>query len=746
MSIQDVRERPGEHRQAADEKHARFADPTSDFLSYLNLWRHLGDRRAELSSSAFRRECQREFLHYVRIREWQDLQGQLRQICRDMGWKLDSLGREPAPAPENIHQALLSGLLSQIGLREGESREFLGARNAKFMVFPGSALSRKPPQFVMAGELVETSRLFARTVARIEPEWAEKLAGPLAKHHYSEPHWSTKREAVLAHERVTLFGVPLVADRTVNYGRIDPAAARELFLRHALVQGEWRTRHAFFARNRALLDDAEYLEDKARRRDIVVDEDALFEFYDRRVPEGIVSSRHFDSWWKKASRDDPALLDFTEDDLLVDGAAGISGDAYPTSWLQGRIEVPLKYRFEPGAADDGVTARIPVRDLATVRADGFEWLVPAMREELATALIKTLPKKLRREVVPAPDFAAAALARLTPRAEPLADALARELTQLSGTVIRGSDFASAQLPAHLRVNFVVIGDDGRELGTGKDLDALKRRLGAAVQEDLSSRATEYERPPAREWTAATLGDVPRSIDTTVRGSRVTGFGTLYPSAEAPDRVGVRLVADDAEQSRLMAAGLDALLSNALPAAHKSALQSLPTRERMALSQSPYATPMALLEDCRRRAITDLRARAGTRLDAGRVPCAHRDGAGGVGRDHPALPGMGRAGDRHRHRRAGRESTAHRRRCGTRRTTSPNSWTRCCSRASSRSPPARTCSTCRGTRREQRRGGRRSRARWTGTHVARRRWTACTARSRRSWTPCRSISAMPHWSG
>ncbi|WP_019203308.1 ATP-dependent RNA helicase HrpA [Tsukamurella sp. 1534] len=612
MSIQDVRERPSEHRQAADEKHARFADPTSDFLSYLNLWRHLGDRRAELSSSAFRRECQREFLHYVRIREWQDLHGQLRQICRDMGWKLDSLGREPAPSPDLIHQALLSGLLSQIGLRETDGKEFLGARNAKFLVFPASALYRKPPRFVMAGELVETSRLFARTVAKIEPEWAEKLAGPLAKHQYSEPHWSTKREAVLAKERVTLFGVPLVADRTVNYGRIDPVVARELFLRHALVQGEWRTRHAFFARNRALLDDAEYLEDKARRRDIVVDEDALFAFYDRRVPEGIVSARHFDSWWKKESRSDPGLLDLTADDLLVDGAADVTADAYPTSWLQGRIEVPLKYRFEPGAADDGVTARIPVQDLATVRADGFEWLVPAMREELATSLIKTLPKQLRREVVPAPDFAAAALARLTARSEPLAEGLARELTQLSGTVIRAHDFSPEALPDHLRVTFVVIGDDGRVLGSGKDLEALKRRLGAAVQEDLSNRAGVYERTPAREWTAETLGDVPRKVDTEAHGSRVTGFGTLYPFPEgAPDRAGVRVVAGEAEQARLMGAGLDVLLANALPAAHKSALQSLSQKQRLALSQSPYETPMALLEDCRRRAITDLRARAGT---------------------------------------------------------------------------------------------------------------------------------------
>ncbi|MDF0532123.1 ATP-dependent RNA helicase HrpA [Tsukamurella sp. 8F] len=605
LSIQDVRERPAEYRQAADEKHARFADPGSDFLAYLNLWRYLRERRNELSSSAFRRTCQREFLHYVRIREWQDLHGQLRQICRDLGWDVPNLATPEAGAKlGDIHQALLAGLLSHIGLREGESREFLGARNTRFLVFPGSSLYRKPPRLLMAAELVETSRLFARTVGRIEPEWAERIAGPLAKRQYSEPHWSTKREAVLAKERVTLYGVPLVADRTVDYGPIDPAVSREMFLRHALVQGEWRTRHAFYARNRALLDDAGYLEDKARRRDIVVDEDTLFDFYDRRVPDGIVSSRHFDRWWKKTGREDPALLDFTEEDVLAAGAADVTAQAYPTTWLQGRIEVPLEYRFEPGAADDGVTAEIPVRDLATVRADGFDWLVPAMRNELATGLIKTLPKGLRREVVPAPDFAAAALARLSARSEPLTDGLARELTQLSGTVIRPDDFRPSELPEHLRVTFRVVDDEGRVLAAGKDLDALKQKLGRAVQKDLSRRTTEFERPLATSWTVDTLGNVPHTVQTRVDGRDVTGYGTLHVAGNG---VGVHVVASETAQRRDMAAGLDRLLDLSLPAAHKSALGSLGTRERIALSQSPYRTPQDLLTDCRRRAIADLRA-------------------------------------------------------------------------------------------------------------------------------------------
>ncbi|WP_280314825.1 ATP-dependent RNA helicase HrpA [Nocardia abscessus] len=471
LSIQDVRERPAEHQQAAAAEHARFTVEGSDFLAYLRLWEYLGGQRKSLSSNQFRRMCREEFLHYLRIREWQDLHGQLRTITKGLGWstradepadgarsagadattpdrKSGNRTRRNGPARRRgdgrsgadrdrsalaaaavdddgmpwdstaIHQALLAGMLSHIGVREAESREFLGARNAKFMIFPGSSLAKKPPRWVMAAELVETSRLWGRMAAKIEPEWAERLAGDLVKRTYSEPHWSAKRGAARAYERVTLYGIPLVTGRAVDYGRIDAELSRELFIRHALVQGEWQTRHEFFHRNRALLEDVADLEHRARRRDILVDDEVLFEFYDKRLPADIVSVRHFDSWWRSARREDPELLDFSTSTVVNEGAAALDPAAFPDSWRQGELSFPLSYQFEPGTEEDGVTVRIPVEQLAHVRAVGFDWLVPGMRDELAAALIKTLPKALRRSVVPAPDFAAAALAALTPRAEP----------------------------------------------------------------------------------------------------------------------------------------------------------------------------------------------------------------------------------------------------------------------------------------------------------------------------------------
>ncbi len=423
LSIQDVRERPSEFQQAADEKHARFAVEGSDFLAFLRLWDYLKEQRKELSSSRFRRMCRDEFLHWLRIREWQDLQGQLRQITVSLGWET----HHRTVSDEAIHRSLLAGLLSHVGLREGDKRDYLGARGAHFAIFPGSSLFKKPPRWVMAAELVETSRLWARMVARVEPEWVEKLAPHLIKRTYSEPHWSIKHESAMAYERVTLYGIPLVAQRPVQYGRIDPEVSRELFIRHALVQGEWRTRHKFFHANRALLEDVEELEHRARRRDIVVDDDTLFEFYDERVGPDVVSARHFDTWWKKTRHSQPDLLTFTPETVVNQDAAAVLEGDYPDAWRQGEMQFPLTYQFEPGTENDGVTARIPVALLANVRAVGFDWLVPGMRQDLVTALIKTLPKPLRRQVVPAPDYAAAVLASVTPRSEPLVNAVAREL-------------------------------------------------------------------------------------------------------------------------------------------------------------------------------------------------------------------------------------------------------------------------------------------------------------------------------
>ncbi|MGW5382930.1 ATP-dependent RNA helicase HrpA [Nocardia sp. NPDC003963] len=652
LSIQDVRERPADQQQAADAKHARFLVPNSDFLAYLRLWEYLTGQRRALSANRFRRMCREEFLHYLRIREWQDLYGQLRTITKGMGWSLhevnaeaqdDHAGRSepgsrrrgrpkseraagrhttgpPAPRPVEemspdtdpwdgtaIHQALLSGMLSHIGVREAEAREFLGARNAKFMIFPGSALAKKPPRWVMAAELVETSRLWGRIAARVEPEWAERLAGDLVKRIYSEPHWSAKRGAARAYERVTLYGVPLVTGRPVDYGRIDPGVSRELFLRHALVQGEWQTRHEFFQRNRALIDDIADLEHRARRRDILVDDEVLFEFYDRRVPADIVSVRHFDSWWKTAARQDPHQLDFTTDTVVNDTAKRLDPTDFPDAWRQGELSFPLTYQFEPGQADDGVTVRIPVAQLAHVRAVGFDWLVPGMRAELAAALIKTLPKQLRRTVVPAPDFAAAALRVLTPRAEPLRTGLARELTRLAATPITPADLDPAALPEHLRMTFAATDTDGRVLATSKSLAQLRTRLADQVSASVAAATANAERAPAAVWTSESLGTLDATVRSEVGGQTVTGYPALVPEAEG---IAVRVLKSPGEQAAAMRAGTRALILNAIPTSVRAATAGLSPADRLVLSQNPYGSVDALIEDCRAAAADQLVAAAG----------------------------------------------------------------------------------------------------------------------------------------
>ncbi|WP_067706899.1 ATP-dependent RNA helicase HrpA [Nocardia yamanashiensis] len=615
LSIQDVRERPVEHQQAADTKHARFTVEGSDFLAYLRLWDYLGDQRKALSSNQFRRMCRDEFLHYLRIREWQDLHGQLRTITRGLGWNTDASNTERSTLDSDalpwditsIHQALLAGMLSHIGVREAETREFLGARNAKFMIFPGSSLAKKPPRWVMAAELVETSRLWGRTAARVEPEWAERLAGDLVKRTYSEPHWSAKRGAALAYERVTLYGIPLVTQRRVDFGRIDPELSRELFIRHALVQGEWQTRHEFFARNRELLDDVADLEHRARRRDILVDDQVLFEFYDQRIPADVVSVRHFDSWWKKTQRKEPALLDFTASTIVNEDAALLDPTAYPDSWRQGELTFPLTYQFEPGQADDGVTVHIPIAQLAHVRAVGFDWLVPGMREELAAALIKTLPKQLRRMVVPAPDFAQAALARLTPRAEPLRIGLARELSQLGSVTITAGQLDPAGLPDHLRMTYAAVDAGGEIVARSKDLAELKAKLATQVSKSVARANNAAERAPATVWTSESLGTLENSVKRQVGGQTITGYPALVAE---PDGVAVRVLSSPGAQAAAMRVGTRTLLLNAVPTSPRAVTASLKPADRLALSQNPYGSLDALVEDCRACAADELIAANG----------------------------------------------------------------------------------------------------------------------------------------
>jgi ATP-dependent helicase HrpA len=608
LSIQDPRERPADARQAADARHRRFADPESDFVAYLNLWDYLAERQRELSSSAFRRMCRADFLNYLRVREWQDLQGQLQRLAGDLGVAVSSSSAERT----GLHVSLLAGLLSQIGMKAEPARpaasapsgrrpraEYLGARNARFAIFPGSAL--KAPDWIMAAELVETSRLWARTVARIEPEWVEPLARHLVKHSYSEPHWEKKRGGAVALEKVTLHGVPLIVDRKVPYGRIDPAAARELFIRHALVEGDWQTSHRFFAENRRLLAEAEQVEHRARRRGLVAGEDELFAFYDARIPADVVSAQHFDTWWKQARRSDPGLLTFKASDLLLD-AAEVSEDSYPDVWTSQSPAVaalPLSYAFEPGSETDGVTVDIPLSRLNQVNAAEFSWQVPGRRTELVTEMIRSLPKALRRDLVPAPDVAREVVARLGEPSGDLRDAVARELRSLRGVTVPHDAWDLTRLPRHLRIT-VRVTDGDRVLAEGKDVAELQRELRPRLRAVLSQAASGITRSGLTSWS---FGGLPRVF----REGTVVAYPAL---ADAGDTVDVRLFETEAAAGAAMWGGTRRLILLAAPSPVKSIAGSLSTRAKLALSHNPHGSVAAMFADCVSCAADYLMAEAG----------------------------------------------------------------------------------------------------------------------------------------
>ncbi len=587
LSIQDPRERPADDQARADQLHARFDEGGSDFLALLNLWRHVRQQQRQLSGNRFRRLCRDEHLNFLRIREWQDVHSQLRQIVAGLGM---AQNREPAD-PDDVHKALLAGLLSQFGQKDRDSREYLGARNARFAIFPGSSLARKPPAWVMAAELVETSRLFARTVARIEPQWAEELGGHLVKRSYSEPHWSAKRGSAMARERVTLYGLPVVTDRLVPLGRVDPDLARELFVRHALVEGDWPTHHSMFRRNRELLEELDQLEHRFRRRDLADGEAALERLYDERLPAAVVSARHFDSWWKKERRRRPELLSFTLHDLL--GAAGdeLRDEDFPAVWDQGALVLPLSYLYEPGSPDDGVAVHVPVGVLNQLRPDGFEWLVPGLRQELVTALVRGLPKDLRRPLVPVPDHVEAFLAACGPDDGPLLPLLSRHMGRAAGVPIAVEAWDLAALPPHLRITFRVEDDDGRVLGEAKELGPLQQRLAPDVRRALSEASASFERHGLVDWD---LGELPRKVRHTVGGQPVEGYPALVDEGES---VGLRLVDSAAEQVRTTWRGERRLLRLTVPLSLKGVQGRLTNAHRLALASSPYPSLDALLEDC-----------------------------------------------------------------------------------------------------------------------------------------------------
>nr|WP_281381522.1 ATP-dependent RNA helicase HrpA [Conexibacter arvalis] len=610
LSIQDPRERPTEHQAQADQSHARFKDDHSDFAAYLNLWRYVREQQRALSNSQFRKRLKREFLHYLRVREWQDLAGQLREAARSVGVKLN---QQHAELPE-VHRAILAGLLSHLGVKEASARrrgEYLGARGARFAIFPGSGQARRQPPWVMAAELVETSRLWGRVVARIEPEWVEPLAEHLVRRTHSEPRWEKKRAEVVATERVTLYGLPIVAARTVSYARIDPALARELFIRRALVEEEWQTRHRFFHDNRELIERIEELEHRARRRDILVGDDVLFDFYDERIPAEVVSGAHFDSWWKRARQRDPRLLTFTRE-LLVDrdkAAGALDERARPDSWSQGTLELPLTYHFEPGADHDGVTAHVPLSALAGLREQGFEWLVPAFRLELVTALIRSLPKELRRPLVPVPDVAAQIVGALTPEdvaRGALLDTIARLIGRVRGVRVAPGDFDRSRLPAWLRMRFSIEDERGRVLAEGDDLEALRARVRPRLQAQLTRRAgSSLERTGLSAWT---IGTLPRTVELPGSG----GIAKAYPAlVDEGSTVGVKVLDTPAQQWAAMHAGTRRLLLLSVPPATVRQVQKqLGMGDALALAAAPHGGAGPALDDALLAAVDGLMAEAG----------------------------------------------------------------------------------------------------------------------------------------
>lgn len=550
LSIQDVRERPLDAQEAADAMHRRLADPTSDFLTYLNFWRYLRTQSRDLSGSAFRRMCRHEYLHYLRIREWRDVYNQLAQLARPLGINAQNIelptrasiraasdrlvpGSHAAgmanadvadavvalgqsadtPDADAIHQSLLVGLLSNLGNYDERRREYAGARATHFTIWPGSGLRRKQYDWVMAAELVETSRLFARTVARIQPQWVEQAAKHLVKVTYGEPYWSTKKGAAMVHQRVLLYGLTLVADRPVTLASVgtDAArqAAREMFIRSGLVEGGWHARHAFVERNRELLEDTAEVERRQRTHGILADDQALFDFYDERLPEKITSAAAFDNWWKHQRQDTPKLLDFTRELLLPEGD---NLDGYPDAWHQGDLTLALTYVFEPGRLDDGVSVQVPIEVLTRLRPEGFDWLVPGMRPQLCVATIRALPKRVRRQLVPAPDTGTRIwelICQLYPQAAGEASdgaatasqpggvgpipvsfqqAFTQAAQQLRQVEITDEDWDQAQenLPEHLRMGFSVLDARGNKLGRGRNLIVLQRQL--AKQSEAAVRS------------------------------------------------------------------------------------------------------------------------------------------------------------------------------------------------------------------------------------------------------------------
>ncbi len=592
LAIQDPRERPLDHQQAADEKHRRFRDPGSDFLALLNLWNYYHEQARHLSRNKLRQLCHDEFLSYVRMREWHDLHQELHARVTEMGLRPNA---EPAEGAA-IHRALLSGLLGQVGLHhraaDRQDRTWRGALGRKFWIFPGSGLFRKGPKWLMAAELVETSRLYARTVAGIDPGWIEALAPHLVRRSYTGPRWEARPARVVALEQVTLYGLPLVSGRKVSYGAIDPPIARQIFIREALVNGEFRTDAACFAHNRALIEDIHELEVRTRRRDLMVDEETLYRFYEARIPVDVHDGAGFERWRRRAERDQPRLLYLTREDLLSRPTDADTSEQFPDRLRLDGLELPLMYRFDPAAGDDGVTMTVPLAALNQIDPRRLEWLVPGLLPERMVALLKSLPKTLRKHFVPVPDYVRALSEALRPGPVALTEAMTRKLTAMTGIEIPPSAWRPDTLPAHLSLRIRVVDGQGAVIAVGRDLAVLRNELrdqaGAAFADRGEPR--ELERTAVSDWD---FGDLPEQITFEQAGVRLKGYPALVAEQSG---LALRLLDTPARAAREHRRGVRRLLERKLRDKLRYLQRHLPGLQTMSLHYLGIGSQAELLDD------------------------------------------------------------------------------------------------------------------------------------------------------
>ncbi|MEN9643708.1 MAG: ATP-dependent helicase HrpA [Actinomycetota bacterium] len=591
LSIQDPRERPAEKRGEADELHARFRVPGSDFLTLVKLWDHLREQQQQLGSSQFRKLCRTEYLNYLRVREWQDLFSQLRQVAGQLGIRQ---GTEQGH-PDRVHQALLAGLLSHLGMRDDTGgtpargpREYRGAHGSRFAIGRESAVAKASPKWVVAAELVETNRLWGHVVADVKPEWAERLGGHLVKRSYGEPYWDQRRGGGVCRELVTLYGLPIV-NRTIGYDRVDVAAAREMFIRHALVEGDWTTHHTFWEKNQSFLRDLAGMSERVRRIDLV-DHDAVFAFYDQRVGADVVTTRHFDRWWKEARATDGGLLTMRMEHF-VPGNGLLGVDDYPGTWQQDDLTLALTYRFDPGAPDDGVTVHVPLAALNQVAPDGFDWQVPGFRDDLVDALLRSLPKEHRRELVPMGEVVAKVCAALDVSEEPLTHALARTLHDVTGVSVPPGAFGTSRVPAHLRVTFAVDDEQGETIASGKDIDLLRAQLATRVRAAIARSAPIEERKGITAWD---FGDLPESVESSRAGVTVLGFPALL---DDDDSVSIRVLTSPDLQAKVMRAGVRRLLLLTVPVGKRAVERDLTNHGKLAVAKAGLMSLEALEADC-----------------------------------------------------------------------------------------------------------------------------------------------------